>query len=212
MRLICHRGWWWPDRWKQNHPSALHAALRAGWDVEVDVWRAHGDALKVGHDRPEHEWTLPSPDIGPGRLFLHLKSASTKGCLWSVEMHERVTEILDQAGWKDRTSLLISPAVHQSQMQVVTSKAQVSELAPQIHGVWVEQPDEEWADADDLAAIRAHGVPAYVVSSELYGRTINLAQLARWQTADGLVTDLPHLLTRLVDTNDPLVHPQEAWW
>lgn len=212
MTIVCHRGFWWPNRRMQNHPSVLNAALKHGWDIEVDVWRTHGSALKVGHDRPNYEWSLPSPDIGPGRLFVHLKGPSTNGYTWSADMRERITALLQKAGWEERSSMFISPAVHRSQMQVITAREQIDSIASHAHSVWVEQPYEDWVDDEDIGNIRSHGVPAYVLSSELHGRQVNLKNIEQWKDADGIVTDMPHLFERILDKHDLIVHPQEAWW
>lgn len=196
----------------QNHPSAILAALMRGWDVEVDVWRTHGSALKVGHDRPSFEWSLPSPDIGPGHLFAHLKGPSTNGYTWSADMRERITAVLQNAGWEDRSSMFISPAIHRSQMQVITSREQIDSIASHAHGVWVEQPEEDWVSTEDIEDIRSQGVSAYILSSELHGRQLNLGSLQQWKDADGIVTDMPHLFERILDEKDSVVHPQDAWW
>lgn len=196
----------------QNHPSAILAALVRGWDVEVDVWRTHGSALKVGHDRPSFEWSLPSPDTSLGRVFLHLKGPSTNGYTWSADMRERIAALLQKMGWEERSSMLISPASHQSQMQIITCREQIGDIASHAHGVWVEQPDEDWVCREDIEEIHSHGVPAYIVSSELHGRQLDLRNIQQWKHADGIVTDMPHLFEKILDKQDVDVHPQEVWW
>jgi hypothetical protein len=117
----------------QNHPAALTAALERGWDVEVDVWRTHGQALKVGHDRPQYEWTLPSPQIGPGSLFLHLKAASADREKWSGDKEAQIRDVVEKAGWGERTVRFVSPASddyppHMWRIDVVTSRQGLHDL------------------------------------------------------------------------------------
>ena len=80
-------------------------------------------------------------------------------------------------------------------------------------GVWLEQPEEDWIDADTIDNIKGAGKTVWIVSPELHGRTLDLGRLTReWRTADGLCTDYPHLLTRVLDEADAVVHPKEPWW
>jgi len=217
-RLIAHRGFWWPNIRLQNHPSALNAALERGWDVEVDVWRGHGQSLKVGHDRPEYEWALPSPDIGPGQIFLHLKGPSIEGYSWS---EERIKEIVVESGWVDRASVFVSPlrqAVPSAlpYVDVVKDRVDLGIVTAGASGVWVEQPDEDWITERDIKTFQEdfldHRVPVYVLSPELHGRQVHLENVMQWKDADGIVTDTPHLFEQIFDDNNTIVHPQGAWW
>ena len=205
----------------QNHPSALNAALERGWDVEVDVWRAHGQMLKVGHDRPDYEWTLPSPQIGPGRLFLHLKAASIDGYPWSVDIEAGIQEVIELAGWGGRTSVFVSPhrqAVPSTlpYVDVVKDRLDLDFVTAGASGVWVEQPDEDWITERDIKAFQDdfpdHRVPIYVLSPELHGRQVHLENVTQWKDADGIVTDTPHLFEQIFDDNNTIVHPQGMWW
>lgn len=108
--------------------------------------------------------------------------------------------------------MFISPTVHRSQMQVITSREQIDSVASHAHGVWIEQPDEDWVSAEDIEAVHSYGVPAYVLSSELHGRQVSLKNVKQWKDADGIVTDMPSLFERILDKQDLIVHPQEAWW
>jgi glycerophosphoryl diester phosphodiesterase len=212
-RLIAHRGFWWPNIRLQNHPAALNAALERGWDVEVDVWRVHGQAIEVGHDRPQYEWTLPSPQIGQGRLFLHLKGPSTDGYpTWSVDMELRIREVVEKAGWGERSSLFISPAVDMRDIEIVTSRHGLDAGCPHSNGIWAEQPDEDWITSQDIDEIHRHDRQVYVLSPELHGRQVYLERLMQWQEADGIVTDYPSLLSRVLNPDDAVVHPVGAWW
>jgi hypothetical protein len=76
MRFISHRGFInGPHNGAENSPSLIDEALRADFDVEVDVW-AYGsnDTLWLGHDRPIYQvgrsWFV---DRYP-RLLIHCKN------------------------------------------------------------------------------------------------------------------------------------------
>tara|TARA_R110002012_G_scaffold74074_4_gene188145 strand:+ start:9380 stop:9856 length:477 start_codon:yes stop_codon:yes gene_type:complete len=55
MLLIAHRGnIRGPDENKENHPDYLVAAIGAGYNVELDIWKV-GESLALGHDSPQYE-------------------------------------------------------------------------------------------------------------------------------------------------------------
>jgi hypothetical protein len=61
MILIAHRGnLRGPTPAKENDPEYLLAAIEAGFDVEIDVWKM-GKHLYLGHDYPHHK--ILQPDI-----------------------------------------------------------------------------------------------------------------------------------------------------
>jgi len=220
-RLICHRGFWWPHHRQQNHPAALNAALERGWDVEVDVWRAHGQRLEVGHDRPNYEWTLPSPEIGPGRLFLHLKGSSVDGYPRPVDVEERIREVVERAGWGTRAVQFVSPPVRiggtgMPCLAIAQERLDLDVIPVEVSGLWIEQGESDWLTVRDIEAFQDdfpnHTVPLYVLSSELHGRQVHLDRLMQWKEADGIVTDMPHLYEQIFDNNNATVHPQGAWW
>ena len=56
--LIAHRGNMdGPNPEKENHPDYIMAAVKAGFDVEVDVWNVDGD-FYLGHDKPQYKTSL----------------------------------------------------------------------------------------------------------------------------------------------------------
>lgn len=58
MKYISHRGNLtdvFPD--KENSPEYIMAAIRADFDVEVDVWYIDGKIM-LGHDAPTYEVEL----------------------------------------------------------------------------------------------------------------------------------------------------------
>lgn len=207
-RIIAHRGFWWPNPHHQNRPWALNAALERGWDVEVDVWGVRGNQLKIGHDAAEVEWTLPKR-MNDSQLFLHIKSTAW----W-----DRIFEAIKTSGWEGGAHWFVSPQRdgYLSNALFVASESRHIDsflLSSAGHGgVWAEQPDKEWVTADDIYQVHDANSKIYVVASELHGRALDLGWLERWRQADGIVTDHPHLLEKVLDANDAQMHPTEAWW
>ena len=73
MILISHRGnlnGKIPE--KENHPDYIDAAIKAGYDVEIDLWEVDGE-LFLGHDEPQYyvpmTWLVKRKD----KLWIHCK-------------------------------------------------------------------------------------------------------------------------------------------
>ena len=208
-RIIAHRGFWWPDQRHQNRPIAIDAALDRGWDVEVDVWGAHGEHLRVGHDRPETWWTIPKR-TGQSRLFVHFKS---------LDALPIVIDALSRAGWMGHCNVFVSPNMTQEkflpeQMAVVANNDELhAALTPSRRAIWAEQPDGNWVTAEQIRAVQQeYERRIYVVCPELHGRMVDLGWVQSWREADGVVTDYPNLLARVLNPDDAVVHPVGAWW
>jgi glycerophosphoryl diester phosphodiesterase len=222
VRIIAHRGFWWPDIDHQNRPWALQAAIDRGWDVEVDVWGVREDQLQVGHDKVEARWTLPS--IAESHVFVHMK-APTQAL--------RISAVLERTGYQGKSSVFVSPMGKNNelvlseavvQLLVVSShndlfdKMDVLQSAKRrgweqtIRGVWLEQPDTDWVTDGVIHELHAYGMRAYVVSPELHRRQLRLDMLSEWADADGVCTDYPHLLSQILNPKDVIVHPVGAWW
>lgn len=58
MRLLCHRGWWWPTG-EKNSLEAILKAITSGYGVETDIRDCDGE-LVISHD--------PSRKAGATRL------------------------------------------------------------------------------------------------------------------------------------------------
>lgn len=229
-RLISHRGAWWPRRDLQNHPASVMAALSAGYGIEVDVWGVRDQRLVLRHDESSaaHELTLATP--ASGQLFLHLKAAQNG-------MMEHLVNTLRLRGWLEHAYLFCSPSndgllveakdlVRRSgigerlrTLATVDSLDGLNALLDQpdslggADGAWLEQSDGDWVDSDAIYFLHEAGKSAWVVSSELHGRPLNLGlAVGCWQEADGICTDYPHLLARVLDRDDSVVHPKEPWW
>lgn len=73
MHRVSHRGnMFGRSLDKENHPHYIEAALNAGYECEIDVWRV-GNIWMLGHDNPQYyvniQW-LDNP-----KLWIHAKNA-----------------------------------------------------------------------------------------------------------------------------------------
>lgn len=228
LRQIAHRGAWWPREEAQNLQSSVASAFAHGWGTEIDVWGpgVQGNTLISGHDGPMYEITLPVDDTlwKNEPLFLHMK-ITRENNLWKIRM---ICDLLRDAGRIDQSYIFWSPAGVGPEKEIaefgikqllVVDCREALEAALQdpdaltyVAGLWLEQPDEDWVSELTIAHIRHIGKSVWVVSPELHGRSFDLAKLSMWREADGICTDTPHLLGRLLDINDGVVYPTAPWW
>jgi hypothetical protein len=55
MKYIAHRGLFdGPNKEKENHPDQINLALKAGFEVELDLWLVYNN-LMLGHDEPQYK-------------------------------------------------------------------------------------------------------------------------------------------------------------
>jgi restriction endonuclease S subunit len=72
MIIIAHRGNLnGPNPDKENHPDYIEEALKAGFDVEIDVWCINGQYI-LGHDKPQYEVSYEF--ISNIKLWQHCKN------------------------------------------------------------------------------------------------------------------------------------------
>ena len=74
MILISHRGnidGRIPE--KENHPNYIDAAIKAGYDVEVDLWEIDGE-LFLGHDEPQYPIDFDWLEDRSSVLWIHCKN------------------------------------------------------------------------------------------------------------------------------------------
>lgn len=226
MRFIAHRGAWWSRRELQNSPSSITSAFAQGWGVEIDVQSLLVDGLSVGHDLPEYDVLLNAQQLEreDQPLILHMKFPREG----NMPRIERLCRLLQRTRQYDTTYLFWSPdhvgpdpdlaAIGIKQLLPVDcedalSTALANPLAlAHINGFWLEQPDDDWVTETTIGSIHNLGKTAWVLSPELHQRTIDLASIKEWETADGICTDVPQLLSRILDETDTIVHPSNPWW
>jgi len=72
MKLIAHRGnLYGPNPDKENHPDYITSALKAGHDVEVDVWYQN-KKWYLGHDNPKYQ--VKYDFLAERKFWLHAKN------------------------------------------------------------------------------------------------------------------------------------------
>ena len=72
MKLISHRGnLEGPNPDKENHPDYITSALKAGHDVEVDVWYQN-KKWYLGHDNPKYQ--VKYDFLAERKFWLHAKN------------------------------------------------------------------------------------------------------------------------------------------
>ncbi len=98
MKFISHRGnLAGADPGKENRPSYIKEAMRAGYDVEIDVWFFNGGWF-LGHDDPTHAIELDF--LMNNKLLCHAKNLAALDkmlvhtnihCFWHQEDHYSIT-------------------------------------------------------------------------------------------------------------------------
>lgn len=226
MRFIAHRGAWWSRTELQNHPSSITSAFAHGWGAEVDVWGSRGEALCLGHDASQYEWTIPA-DRSVWKeepLFLHLKTAR-RNQLWKVRLIGEILRRVDRLSqtyvfWSpdfvgpdpDLTRLGLRYLLPVDNREALLAHLACPVAAEYLSGFWLEQPDDNWVTAEDIGHIQQISKSAWVVSPELHERPVELSAVLSWRQADGICTDVPQLLARIFDAGDIVVHPKQPWW
>lgn len=214
MTIIAHRGWWRGDISQQNSPEAIAAALRMGWGVEFDVW---GDC--VGHDRAQAEdmpldLIVPRLGVGTGPLLWNVKNEAAGGAIaaWFTSV-----PWLASRSWVFDVELAAPqlPARHGELPYLARASDRDEPLDRALAqswaaGIWLDTFTTPWVTPAVIQRCTDAGKTPFIVSPELHGQPIDLAQWASWGDA-AICTDLPHLLARLRAGGAEMV-PTEAWW
>jgi hypothetical protein len=109
MKLISHRGnISGPNPERENHPEYIFEALKAGYDVEIDVWLENGKFM-LGHDEPQYEFPFDLLDKNYPNLWIHCKNMAALSTL----------NQLDQNGDK------VNYFWHENDLGVLTSKGYI---------------------------------------------------------------------------------------
>ena len=86
-RLIAHRGNLdGPNPEKENHPDYIHAAVKEGYEVEVDLWKVDNN-LYLGHDSPQYRINEKYLNLvaSAGFLWTHAKNIEALQYLTAFE-------------------------------------------------------------------------------------------------------------------------------
>lgn len=224
MIPIAHRGFWWPDAEKGNTIEAAKAAGERGFGVELDVCQL-GDSCYIQHS-PQ---VKPPLVYGPRSYLAHIPP-TTPLILWNVK-----TEGLEQFAIN-----YLGPDLHKSWMfdqdlidpeygkRMVDSEARVRVMIRAsdkpgesldkalntwwARGIWLDCfSADNWITSDVIQMVQCEGFCAFVVSPELHGHVLDLKLWEEWQQAEGICTDVPHLLADFA-TADERIFPKEKWW
>jgi hypothetical protein len=87
MILIAHRGnVFGPNKTLENHPDYILAAIKSGYDVEIDV-RVVDQKLYLGHDEPQYEISSLFLREHSDRLWCHAKNLEALEWLLTHDIH-----------------------------------------------------------------------------------------------------------------------------
>jgi hypothetical protein len=109
MILISHRGNLnGPNPERENHPDYIWEALRAGFEVEIDIWFVDGK-FKLGHDEPQYDFPFSLIENHYNKLWIHCKNM----------------EALSQLNEVDSSGLKLNYFSHESDLGVLTSRGYI---------------------------------------------------------------------------------------
>lgn len=121
MILIAHRGniiGRNPDL--ENSPGYILEAIRAGYEVEIDVWFVDGK-FKLGHDKPEYDFPISLLEDYYRYLWIHCKD---------VESFSMFNEI-------DKIGTRFNYFFHDTDRGVLTSQGFIWSIEPLHRGILV---------------------------------------------------------------------------
>ena len=100
MILISHRGnTSGIEHDNENNPKYINAALKQGYDVEIDVWFDNGWWL--GHDAPKYETDIEY--LTDSRLWIHCKNLKALAYMQNTKLnyfwHDKDLYTLTSHGW-----------------------------------------------------------------------------------------------------------------
>ena len=106
MILISHRGNLnGPNPERENHPDYIWEALRAGFEVEIDIWFIDGK-FRLGHDEPQYDLPFELIENHLAKLWVHCKNL----------------EALEQLSTLDSTGRFFNYFWHEGDTVTLTSK------------------------------------------------------------------------------------------
>lgn len=127
LKLISHRGnLLGPNLNKENSPDYILTAIKAGFDVEIDVWFINNQYF-LGHDKPKYQ--INKDFLCNQRLWCHAKNVEALNqmrndgeihCFWHQNDHITMTS---------KNFLLVFPG-----MKVPRQNAIV--MLPELHPGW----------------------------------------------------------------------------
>ena len=121
MILISHRGnITGPNPDRENNPAYVYEALRAGFDVEVDIHYIDGKFV-LGHDEPQYQFPYELLKNWHNKMWIHCKNK---------EALVKLVEI-DKGGYK------LNYFWHEDDYATLTSKGFIWSINPLDNGILV---------------------------------------------------------------------------
>ena len=238
MIPIAHRGLWWPEHGHQLTMAAAEKAADLGYGVELDVCLDGEDVLVRHHPRELRKPSFPSyhPQAYFEKCLEH-----DPWYFWDIKtdglVQPRVAEldrygvthrsvIFDQdffqpeSGFFNRDPDAGERFKEEGPELTVCVRASIrSELDSALKkdwadAIWMDGLEGDWMSGEDIQRVRDAGKKAFVVSPEVHGRPLKVAIWKGWQSADGILTDLPHFMSALLSDTEGCdrLYPKEPWW
>jgi len=122
MILISHRGnITGPKPGRENSPDYVFEALRAGFNVEIDVWYGTDNKFMLGHDNPQYNFPLDLLKNWYNKMWIHCKN---------YEALEKLVEV-DKGGHN------LNYFWHDTDFATLTSKGSIWSINPVKNGILV---------------------------------------------------------------------------
>lgn len=138
MKIIAHRGnISGPDPRTENKPETIEAAIRKGFDCEIDVWLING-RYYLGHDFPETEIPFRFLEFFSEHLWIHCKHLDSLLALkdhFNCFYHDKDIYTLTSRGyiWGN-----INSPCHPNAIQVMPEKS--GTFSPYCLGICTDYP------------------------------------------------------------------------
>ena len=208
MIPIAHRGFWWPDRTKQNTPEAVAKAIDLAFGVEVDVWAMPDGGLGVGHDEALRRPISQFSSLADAPLVAY--NVKNKNC------KDPLLNYLAAIGAFSRSVVFDFELIGEDWDSPIAisriSDREGDKPKRDRHGYWMDCFRDEWRSEVAIhEAVHEQEKEAYIVSPELHGKPVLVKQWREWREAHGICTDFPHLLDGLMNSHVGL-YPEKPWW
>lgn len=87
MKIISHRGnLQGQNKKKENHPDYIIQTIKAGYDVEIDIWRIKNE-IYLGHDYPQYNISLNWLKEINDFIWCHAKNREALSYMMEEKIH-----------------------------------------------------------------------------------------------------------------------------
>lgn len=174
MRLLCHRGWWWPTGGK-NSLKSLSDAIGCGYGVETDIRDCDG-TLVVSHDPPRKEQAISLVQLfrayeASGRrpcLALNIKADGLQEAVSAQLSESHISNyfvfdmsVPDALGYaRSKMPFAVRISEYETNERLLTDAA----------FVWLDAFHSDWYKVESVEKFLRLGKKVAIVSPELHGR------------------------------------------